>query len=331
MASPGRRRAVGLGALKILVTAVLVTWVFSRIDLRELAANLRASLGFWLLAAVLVGLVNITLGAVRWRLMLAALGSPFPLGEAVRLVWSGLFFNTFLPTSVVGDALRGSWAARLSGPAQAYWSVILDRVTAAGALTLVVAVGFFFPEARALPAAPPIAAACLLIGLPCLLAVAAPDRFASLLVRLGGERMRRALEGKITEARPPGPRLKVLAVAAVVHLLMVVDCALIARAAHLDLPVGVLIAVVPTVLLASYLPVSISGIGVRDVALVELLGQVGVPRASALTVSVLILAVSIVLSLGGGLVYLLSRLSHRHREKSTVASSVESKVGPGRV
>ena len=308
MAGPGRRRTIALWVLKVVVTSALVAWVFSRIDLAELAANLRASLGPWLLLALLVGVINVTLSAVRWRVMLAALGSHIPLVWAVRLVWSGLFFNTVLPTSVVGDALRGAWTARLSDPAQAYWSVVLDRVTAMGALALLAGVGLLFPEGRALPAAPPLALACGVLGLPALLAVAAPERFAALLVRFGGQRLRRAAEGKITEARPVGPRLKVLGLAGCVHLLMLLDVALIARAAHLDLPVGILIAVVPAILLASYLPVSISGIGVRDAALVELLGQAGVPRAGALTVSILILAISILLSLGGGLVYLASGL-----------------------
>jgi glycosyltransferase 2 family protein len=62
--------------------------------------------------------------------------------------------------------------------------------------------------------------------------------------------------------------------------------------------------VVPAVVVASYVPVSISGIGVREVALVELFGQAGVPAAGALTVSLLIFAISMVLSLAGGLVYL---------------------------
>jgi uncharacterized membrane protein YbhN (UPF0104 family) len=309
---PPRGRPLLLLIVKLAVTCSLVAWVLSRIQLRELGANLRASLGPWLVAAVLVGALNITMGAVRWRIMLSALGSPIAPGQAVRLVWSGLFFNTFLPMGVVGDALRGAWTARFADRAHAYWSVVLDRVAAMGALMLVAAVGLTLPEARALPAAPTLAATCLVLGVPALVVLAFPERFTRLLARFGGARVRRALEGRITDAPPAGPRAKALLLAGVLHLLVVLDVALLARAAHLRLPWAILLAVVPAVLVASYLPVSISGIGVREVALVELLGQAGVPAASALTVSLLILAVNVVLSLAGGGVYLLAGRAKKH-------------------
>jgi glycosyltransferase 2 family protein len=303
---PRRGRAAALLILKLAVTGSLIAWVFSRIDLRDLGAGLKASLSPWLIAAVLVAATNVTLGAARWRLMLTALGSPLPLGRAIRLVWAGLFFNTFLPTGVVGDALRGGWTAKLSDRARAYWSVVLDRVTALGALMLLAAVGLTLPRARELPAAPTLALACVVLGLPALLVLAAPQQLARLLARFGGARVRRALEGRVTDPPPAGPRWKALALASGLHLLVVLDVALLARAAHLQVPWAVLLAVVPAVLVASYLPVSISGIGVREVALVELFGQAGVPAAGALTVSLLILAISIALSLVGGLVYLAS-------------------------
>jgi glycosyltransferase 2 family protein len=301
-----RYRRAALWALKLVVTVSLIAWMFSRISLHELSANLRASLGPWLLAAVLVAAANVTLGAVRWRVLLTATGSPIPLGQAIRLVWAGLFFNTFLPTGVVGDALRGAWTTRLTERAHAYWSVLLDRVAALGGLMLLAALGLALPQGRALPAAPALAAACLVLGLGAFLVLAAPDRLFRAVVRVGGTWARRALEGKIAAAPPARARVRAVLLATVLHLLLVLDVALLTRAARVQVPWAVLLAVVPAMLVASYVPVSISGIGVREAALVELLGQVGVPAAAAITVSLLILGISILLSLVGGLVYLVS-------------------------
>ncbi len=293
-------------SVKLLITCALVGWLLSRIELGELAGKLEGSLNIWLVAATLVGAVNVTLVAVRWQLVLGALGASFPLGEAVRLNWAGLFFNTFLPASVVGDALRGVWAARLSDPARVFWSLLLDRVIAFAALVLLASAALALTTASSLPVAPAIAWGCLLLGVPALIVVASPDYFARLVARLGGQRLRRVLTGRITEARAVGPRFRVLLLACAVHLVVVLDVALIAWAAEIAVPWSVLLAIVPVMLAASYIPVSISGIGVRDVALVELLGQAGVPAASALTISVLIVGVSVVLGLVGGLVYLVS-------------------------
>jgi uncharacterized membrane protein YbhN (UPF0104 family) len=310
MTDTRRARAVALLIVKVLVTGTLIAWVLSRIQVRELAGNLRASLGGCLLAAVIVGAFNITLTAVRWRFMLVALGASLPLGKAIRLLWAGLFFNAFLPSGMVGDALRGAWAARSLDGARAYWSVLLDRVAAMVALTAICAIGLALPDGRALPAAPTLMVACAVLGLPALATLAAPEQIARLAARVGGARVRRALEGRITDPPAGGPRLKALLLAGVVHLTIVLDVVLIARAARLQLPWTLLLVVVPAMLVASYVPVSISGIGVRDVALVELLGQAGVPAASALTVSFLILGISLLLSLAGGVVYLYERARH---------------------
>jgi glycosyltransferase 2 family protein len=304
-----RGKTVALLLVKLVVTGSLIAWVLSRIQLRDVGVSLRTSLSPWLIAAVLVAATNVTLGAARWRLTLTALGSPLPLGRAIRLVWAGLFFNTFLPTGVVGDALRGGWTAERSDRARAYWSVMLDRVTALGALMLLAAVGLSLPGARELPAAPSLLAACAALGLPALLVLALPDQLARLIARFAGARVRRALEGRVTHPPPAGPRCQAFALAFGLHLLVVLDVALLVRAAHLEVPWAVLLAVVPAMVVASYLPVSISGIGVREVALVELFGQAGVPAAGALTVSLLIFAISIALSLVGGLVYLTGRRS----------------------
>jgi uncharacterized membrane protein YbhN (UPF0104 family) len=300
----GRRAAVW--ALKLTVTLSLITWTFSRISLPELGANLLASLGPWLMAAVLVAAGNVTLGAVRWRVQLTALGPTVGLGQSIRLMWAGLFFNTFLPAGVVGDALRGAWTARLTDPARAYWSVLLDRVAALVGLMLLAAVGLALPAARALESAPVLALCCLALGLPALLLLALPEQVLSTLLRLGGERARRALEGKTSGAPPGRARGKAVLLASLLHLLVVLDVALLTRAAKLQVPWAVLLAVVPAMIVASYVPVSISGIGVREAALVELLGQVGVPAAGALTVSLLILSINLFLSLVGGVVYLAS-------------------------
>ncbi len=306
----GRTRRLALLALKLVVTGTLIAWVLSRVQVRELAGNLRASLGWWLFAALLVGAVNVTLTAVRWRLMLVALGASLPLRRAVALLWAGMFFNAFLPSGMVGDALRGAWTARAMDGARAYWSVLLDRVAALGALTILCAIGLALPHGRALAAAPTLMIACAVLGLPALATLAAPEQIARLAARVGGARVRRALEGRITDPPAAGPRLKAVLLAGVVHLIIVLDVVLIARAARLQLPWTVLLVVVPAMLTAAYVPVSISGIGVRDVAMVELLGQVGVPPAGALTVSFLVLGLSFLLSLVGGLVYLVERGRH---------------------
>ena len=59
------------------------------------------------------------------------------------------------------------------------------------------------------------------------------------------------------------------------------------------------------------LPISINGIGARELVFVRLLGVVGVPEPQALAVSVCAFAMALAFSLIGGLVYVLRGAASR--------------------
>jgi glycosyltransferase 2 family protein len=70
---------------------------------------------------------------------------------------------------------------------------------------------------------------------------------------------------------------------------------------------GGLAAVVPIVLVASLLPISIGGIGLAEWAYVVCLAQIGVPEEEALAVALVLRAKIVVLGLLGGIVFLALR------------------------
>ena len=84
----------------------------------------------------------------------------------------------------------------------------------------------------------------------------------------------------------------------------VVHMGLIALAMGLDVSWSYLAVVVPLVALLTLLPVSINGMGLREVGLVALLGPVGVPAASAVTLSLLQFGAAFAASLLGAGFYL---------------------------
>jgi len=75
----------------------------------------------------------------------------------------------------------------------------------------------------------------------------------------------------------------------------------------LDLPVTWVdcLALIPPVILATTLPISIGGWGVREGAMVVALGAIGVPAEGALVLSVVVGLVGMASALPGGLIWLL--------------------------
>ena len=66
----------------------------------------------------------------RWYLLVRGTGLPFTAASALRLGLLGLFYNTFLPGSVGGDALKAYFLARENPQARAaaLASVVADRM-----------------------------------------------------------------------------------------------------------------------------------------------------------------------------------------------------------
>ena len=82
----------------------------------------------------------------------------------------------------------------------------------------------------------------------------------------------------------------------------------LARGLGLEIPLIDLIALLPPVLLVSALPISVNGWGVREAAVVGMLGFVGVPVDAALTLSVVQGLVTAASRLPGGVAWLLPNI-----------------------
>jgi uncharacterized protein (TIRG00374 family) len=103
-------------------------------------------LGF-LVAGFVIYAVAAILTILRWYLLVRAQGLPFRVADALRLGLIGLFYNTFLPGSVGGDAVKAYALTReQSRRTVAVATVVMDRVLALWGLFWFVAVlgGFFW-------------------------------------------------------------------------------------------------------------------------------------------------------------------------------------------
>ena len=99
-------------AARVVLGVALLALVLRGIDGGELLDSLRGLSWMPLLIAVAAQAAQRLLWALRWRAILAAHGIYRRLGDLVALVLIGLFFNSFFPTSVGGDVVRGYYAAR---------------------------------------------------------------------------------------------------------------------------------------------------------------------------------------------------------------------------
>jgi len=291
-----------LFALKVLVTAGLLAWLFSRLDLSSLRAQLAQGNLRLLLAGTAVLAVQPLLGALRWWIILKRLGLKLPGTGVVRWTYIGVFVNQVLPATVGGDGLRVWLACRAGGVlGTVVNSVLLDRVAMVLSLVFLMLVcgpwyGASMPQAR------------FWGGLGLLVAGAAAgmavllwaDRVPAALQRWRAVRwfMSLSVHTRAVFAHPASAgAVMLLSVVSVANLMLSVVFFALAFGAAAS-PVAMFLVLSP-VIAASTLPISIGGWGTREVAMVALLGLLGVTAETAILSSIWLGLASVLTSLPG--------------------------------
>lgn len=279
-------KAAVYALLRLAVSASILASILARISLPHPASRAADHAALYLAAALVIAVGSIVLVALRWRLLARWLGLAMPAVLAVRALFLGVFGAQLLPSALGTDLLRGWLVARqVPGAGRIAASVVADRLVALFAVCLL------FTLANPVPRQLPASYAALL-GPAAVLATG-----AILLVFLLGCRQRPRA----------APLLGALGLALVVHALSVVIAALAARAYGVDASLRLWVSVVPLAVIASALPISINGWGVREATIVALAAPLGVSAPEALLVSITIGALNMIASLPGALVMLRAR------------------------
>ena len=121
-----KRRIRGL--IQIAVSTILLVLILRQVHWAEVWDALRRIDLFWLAVAWGLFLLGVVVRAVRWRVLLDALGVHRPLRELTSWYFVGSFFNVILPTGFGGDAVRAAELSQDTGrPGPVVNSVVVDR------------------------------------------------------------------------------------------------------------------------------------------------------------------------------------------------------------
>lgn len=304
------RKWLAVGA-KAAVSVLLIWYLFDRVDIRHVIGRARdLDLGYAILCVAALA-VQTVLVTMRWWLVAQVTEAYLPWSTALRTLLIGLFFNQTLPSSVGGDAVR-VWLLTRDGLAigKAVNVVLCDRVV--GLVVLVGIIGLSLPALNPYISDPAMRAGLNVVALAALAAFAtfllAGEKLAKLL-RLW--RFTRPFGHLATDFRQlflrPRATAILIALSVVIHLLTVTAVTVLARGTAIPLSFFNCLLIVPTVMLVTTVPISIAGWGVRESAMVAGFGLIGMAPVDALALSVLYGLFQILISLPGGVVWLISR------------------------
>ena len=321
MSSTSRTKAalsfpLGYGA-RVLTTCLLLGLVLYLIDFETALGQARSANPWLLVLAVAILLCRAPFMLLRWQAILLRLGGRLDWRHGIYVVLISAFFGQFSPSGIGNDVSRGILAAGGNDPAAIVASLFADRIfglvssillAAPPALIVVLSGGAFLPSALAWFVLVLLAAIVVLWVL--LGRTERQDRQqavsmsrAKRFLNLSRESMRMCLSA-IGDFRLAAVAL---GWSLVIQAMAIASVVVAGLALGIDVPIWAYFLLVPIVWLATSVPVSLGGIGVREVSLVALLPGFGADATEALTFGVLLSVVSIIAAVVGALLAKLAR------------------------
>lgn len=94
-------------AIKLLVSGLLIYFIFAKINVHEIGNTLRGSNPYYLLLALVFFLSSKLIAAFRLNLYFHQLEVCLTQKSNLKLYFLGMFYNLFLPGGIGGDAYKG--------------------------------------------------------------------------------------------------------------------------------------------------------------------------------------------------------------------------------
>ena len=316
------------GLVQITISAVLLALVLRQVPWQEARAALASFQPGWLVLAWGLYLAGVVIRAGRWQTLLDALDLHRPLAELTNWYFVGSFFNVVLPTGFGGDAVRVAELAQdTSRPGPVLNSVVVDRYLG---LMVLLAMGLLGAAAS-----PGTASSLVLAAIAILFG-------AGLAMAWGLRRpwweqwgARTDFSGTIVHAlRLPALSAAVapydgrtlgraLIISLIFNVLQIGWNVAIALGLGLHLPLVTYLVFVPLTAVALLLP-AFGGLGVRELTYVGLFGQVGVPQATALALSLGVYFITVATGLVGAVLYLSGGIRRARSGKQHTSKALES-------
>jgi len=317
---------------KAIVSIALIWYLLSITEFSAVFASLTSASPFWLLLSFITLILGKIITSYRWQVLLKAQGIDIPLRFLIGSVFVGQFFNSFLPTTIGGDAMRAYDTAMMSKDStKSVVSVFADRLIGVFALAslalLALGIGYASGQDVSFYVIPVLLVfflcsfAMLLVFNARLLAF-----LNQLLLSVRLEKVASKLEEAYQSISILRKEPRVLVIAFLASLVLQINVILFYFFIGVSLDLGVsflyFAMIVPVALVVLLVPFSINGIGIREGIFVYLLTGLGVQTKDAIALSWISFGLMLTQGIIGGIIFALRGV---RLGKSEVNSSVSQK------
>lgn len=306
-------RAKGYRTLiKFVVTSLLLWYIFKFIDIAyflSVVSNANLYLLSW---SFLLAIFNqLFISNLKWSIILREYGTFIPFNKLCNMYLTGMFFSMFLPGSYGGDFVRAYQVSTHTEKAmEGVMSVVLERVAGAVGLLVILLFALLFLDQPFIS----LNFRVWVIGLIMTFFLAIPVLFSKkvfrslepLLARVGkkNETLVRGIYESISVIKSRKVILSTVFLSIIFQFLVVLTNYLIAISLNVNIDFTYFLLAIPIASLISMIPITLNGIGVRDMSYIALFGAAGVSKEAAFSIGLIAFLMGIALSVYGGFVYI---------------------------
>ncbi len=313
-----RRKGLLTIALKFIFSfSIVIYLLFKVVPIQEVLGALKDIHYFWLALSFSLHALGLIISAYRWQILIRAQGDDVPLGFLAKSYFVGNFFNLFLPTRFGGDVVRIWDGSRYSQSLLKSSAIVLvERFTGIIILFIFAFMASLFrlDMSRRLP----IIWISLLVGvlglfaaflfltpLVRILILKIPEKKALLKIKAKALEFHKTV---LVYREKRAPFMLALFWAFLLQVNVILHYWLAGKAFSLDIRLVDYFIFIPIILLILTIPVTISGLGLREVIFIEIFKSYGIASQIAFSFSLIVdFVFTLIIGVVGGIIYVLRK------------------------
>ncbi|MDD5772797.1 MAG: lysylphosphatidylglycerol synthase transmembrane domain-containing protein [bacterium] len=300
--------------LRFSVSFFLIYFLLRKINFRELSSQFLNINYYFLFLGFTIQLLTVFVGSYRWQTLLSARDIRIGFKKLLSYSFIGMFFNFFLPGTSGGDFVRMYKVIdHTEDKMYAGISVLAERIIGTYTMISFVFIASLF-SFNLLPHKLLITIFSVIIMFFCalMLFIFLKTWIISLINKMPGKGKTsakikenviifyEAMHFFITHRQV---LFKIMIISFFMQFLSIMSCYFVAKAIGLSLSVFYFFIFVPVMFFITAIPISLSGIGVREGVFVYLFSKAGVPSDTAVMISLLFFSLGVLIGLVGGVVH----------------------------
>jgi uncharacterized protein (TIRG00374 family) len=315
--------------LKLLIKIIgpiLFLYILSRIDFGELSSALKNINPVYFALALVFWFSHIVLRTLKWKMLVDSLGEKVSFSKLFSMFAQGIFWGLITPGKL-GELSRASYLTKNSGLSlrKSFWTVIMDRIidllVAAFVSLVAVLVLIYLMEVEI-----PSVVSLFLLAIFLLLAYLLAKRKQSesvlkffLKIILPGL-FREKTKGMVEEFFEDSKKItlpffvKLFAFELFYYLFIASALFFLALSLGLNIPLWYLYLIDPFISLVAILPISIMGLGTRELSYAFLLAPLNIDLSQSVIYSLFVLFLNLLIGLPG----LFLHLTRKPEEKKQI-------------